>query len=248
MARKLRVYSESGYMHVISRGVAKQTIFENEMDYKYFVRLIRIHSEETDVKIVAYCLMSNHFHILLHSEGDNVSQFMHRLSTSYSKYFNGKYDRVGHLFQDRFRSENVNDERYFMTVFRYIIRNPEKAGICKTEHYKWHSLYRMDSINKFVDISLPVSLAGGFDKLKEFVLMANDDSCLEFENVITDEQAAQMMKEMLHISNCQEILELDVDDISDSVKRLTTAGISQRQLQRITGITRYKLQRLLEGK
>ncbi len=107
------------------------------MDYKYFLKLLRRFSEECNVTLVAYCLMENHVHLLVNDlHSNNISKFMQKIGVTYSGYYNRKYDRSGHLFQDRFRSETVEDERYLLTVFRYILNNPKKAGICPASSYR----------------------------------------------------------------------------------------------------------------
>ena len=88
-----------------------------------------------------YCLMENHMHMLLDDQNGNLDVFMKKLGVSYVAYYNRKYCRVGRLIQDRFKSEPVETEVYFSTVFRYILQNPEKAHVCKTRDYIW-SLYK----------------------------------------------------------------------------------------------------------
>lgn len=77
-------------------------------------------SKETGVSICAYCLMENHVHLLVHDMGTDTSKLMKKIGVSYSAYYNGKCERSGHLFQDRYRCENINDDRYYMTVRPYI--------------------------------------------------------------------------------------------------------------------------------
>ena len=120
MPRMARTMSVSGYMHVVVRGIGKQILFEETKDYEHYLERLERYSLETGVKVCAYCLMGNHVHILLHGELASIALLMKKLGVSYSGYYNRKYDRSGHLFQDRYRSEPVNDERYLLTVFRYM--------------------------------------------------------------------------------------------------------------------------------
>ena len=139
MPRHARQMSTSGYMHIITRGIGRQLLFEEPEDYQHYLKALDRYCTETHVNVCAYCLMENHVHLLVYGETEQIILLMKKLGVSYSFYFNRKYDRVGHLFQDRYRSEPVEDDAYLLTVFRYILRNPCKAGICKASEYPWSS-------------------------------------------------------------------------------------------------------------
>ena len=115
MPRTARQFSHSGYMHVIIRGNGKQILFEDYEDHYFFLSILKRYCEETEVRILAYCLMENHVHLLVHDLEGNTSQMMKKIGVSYSGYYNRKYERTGHLFQDRFRSELIEDEAYLLT-------------------------------------------------------------------------------------------------------------------------------------
>ncbi|ETB64075.1 TPA: hypothetical protein DIC38_00855 [Candidatus Nomurabacteria bacterium] len=135
--------------HIYNRGVNKMNIFIDHNDYDRFMKLMYVSNSTTNKKftdietspgkawtlekdsdlvdIVSYCLMPNHFHFILREKIENgISIFMHRLSTSYSMYFNKKYDRNGALFQGKFKSEHINNDNYFKYLFSYIHLNPIK--------------------------------------------------------------------------------------------------------------------------
>ncbi len=113
MPRRARSMSASNYMHVIVRGNGKQLLFEDTNDYRYYLRKLEFYCMDTEVLVCAYCLMDNHVHLLVKGELKSISLLMKKLGVSYSWYYNKKYDRVGHLFQDRFKSEPIEDEAYF---------------------------------------------------------------------------------------------------------------------------------------
>ena len=121
MARKPRKKSESQIYHIILRGNNRQDIFYNDTDRLFMLSRIEKYSEQTNIEIYAYCLMDNHIHLLVGKANPNLSKFVQKLATSYAMYFNRKYDRCGHLFQGRFKSEPVETDEYFQTVFRYIL-------------------------------------------------------------------------------------------------------------------------------
>ena len=160
MARTARIPGESGYMHIITRGIGRQLLFEEEKDNYYYISLLRKYSEETHIKINAYCLMENHVHLLVFDESDNIAEMMKKIGVCYSKYFNLKYDRTGHLFQDRFKSENIDSEIYLLKVFRYILKNPQNAGVCMVSEYKWNSYCLYGRKDTFVDTSFLKSIIG----------------------------------------------------------------------------------------
>ena len=140
MPRQARRKSESGIYHIILRGINQQQIFEDEEDSRRFLETLSKYKEQCGYEIYAYCLMGNHVHILLKEGKENLTLVLKRIAGSYVYWYNWKYHRSGHLFQDRFKSEPVEDDAYFLTVIRYIHQNPVKAGICRNvDGYKFSS-------------------------------------------------------------------------------------------------------------
>ncbi len=138
MPRSARMKSKTGIYHVMLRGINRQDIFEDEEDYMKMLSclegLVKRRDENGQLQpplctIYAYCLMSNHIHLLVRERDNNLSEIVKRIGVVYAYYFNKKYGRYGHLFQDRFKSESVETSAYFLTLLRYIHQNPLKAGI-----------------------------------------------------------------------------------------------------------------------
>lgn len=121
------------------RGNEKKNIFLDDEDKSIFINTIYQKKEDNAFCLYAYCIMDNHVHLVIKEHNDSISRIMKRIGTSYANYFNKKYKRVGHVFQDRYKSEAIENESYLLSVIRYIHRNPVKAGICKIEEYKWSS-------------------------------------------------------------------------------------------------------------
>jgi len=144
MARKARRdnQSKSGFYHCYSRGNRKQAIFKNDIDYKHFLSLIGEHSGRCKVEIHAFCLMPNHFHLLLRaSDVDVMAQFFHRLVGQYTLRTNKIYDEVGHLFQGRYQADPVETDLYVLEASRYIHNNPKDLNLNQPmESYPWSSL------------------------------------------------------------------------------------------------------------
>ena len=140
MPRYQRILSKTGTYHVMMRGNERKNLFLDEEDKQRFLETLFIKKKETGFFLYAYCLMDNHVHLLIKESEESLATTMKRVNASYAFYFNQKYHRVGHLFQDRFKSEPIEDERYLMAVTRYIHNNPVKAGMVeKLEQYKWSS-------------------------------------------------------------------------------------------------------------
>jgi putative transposase len=129
MARKERKKSRSGIYHIMLRGINRQTIFEDEEDKRKFLETLKKYKDVSKYQLYSYCLMDNHVHLLIREMDETIAEAIKRISSSYVYWYNLKYERVGHLFQERFKSERVESEVYFLTVLRYIHQNPLKAGL-----------------------------------------------------------------------------------------------------------------------
>ena len=139
MPRQFRTLSSSKIYHIIFKGIDDTNIFYTSEDKSTFLEKIKLSKKEFPFKIYAYCLMNNHVHLIIEAESNMLSKSMKSLLIRYVYYFNKTYQRKGPLFQNRFYSKNVENQDYFLSVCRYVHRNPEKAGIAKTEKYKWSS-------------------------------------------------------------------------------------------------------------
>ena len=123
------------------RGNERKPVFLDEEDKNKFVKIMLQKRETTTSKLYAYCVMDNHVHMAIHEieSGQPLDVLMKRIGISYAVYFNKKYKRVGHVFQDRFRSEVIEEEDYLLSVIRYIHQNPVKAGLPAGKEYAWSS-------------------------------------------------------------------------------------------------------------
>ena len=246
MPRKPRIASCSGYMHVITRGVNKQQIFAEPMDYKYFLKRLREYCIDTEVKVCAFCLMNNHVHLLLRGEKDSISVLMKKIGVSYSYYFNSKYNRVGHLFQDRYRSEPVDDDRYFFTVFRYILNNPQKAGICSASKYGWSSYWEYYNPPEYMDFSHVKQFLDTGESYRRFIGTENDDSCMEYDEKHDDSWAEGIIREYVPEEKDQKGLKsLDKKERFDLLKKIHGRGVSLRQIERLTGVSRPTIKKAI---
>ncbi len=141
MPRKPRI-EIAGYYHVVNRGVEQRVIFKEKEDYKKFEELLCTYAPSYGITIHNYCLMSNHYHLLIEIEKETLSKFMRQINMNYAIYFNKKYKRSGHLWQGRFKSWYVTDDAYLYTLILYIEQNPLKAKMVKKiEEYQYSTAH-----------------------------------------------------------------------------------------------------------
>jgi len=252
--RIARLRSSTGIYHIILRGNNRQAIFEDEEDYQRFLQILHKYRDICDFRIYAYCLMSNHLHLLIRQMAEPIETIMRRICSSYVLWFNKKYERIGYLFQDRYKSEPVEDERYFRTVIRYIFWNPVKAGIVPSvQDYKWMNY--MDyagSGNSTTDVH---EVLGFLDPhrerarkfLVEFINQKNEDNCLDISNRTrtTDTEARRIILKHCKVERATDLQKMDIAIRNQYINELRKGyGISIRQIERITGISRGVIQRV----
>lgn len=228
------------------RGINQQDIFEDDEDRHRFVETLARFKKETDFEIYAYCLMNNHIHLLVREKEVEISKILKKIGTSYVYYFNWKYERNGHLFQDRYKSEIVENDEYLCAVIRYIHQNPVKAGISTLEEYKWSSYNNY--INKFgiVDTQFFLGILAeekneAIKRYIRYMKEPNEDKCLEVDNQIklTDEKARERIKQIGNLISISDIQKLDIESRNKILREAKEIeGISVLQISRITGVNR----------
>ncbi len=194
MPRKPREKNTEAIYHIICRSISETMLFRDDEDKDYYLELLKLNSSKYNCSVYGYCLMSNHLHIHLDPKGYDISSFMHSINTSYVIYFNKKYDRHGHLFQDRFQSKIVNSDGYNLVLSAYIHNNPKdiEGYIGREEEYKYSSYGIYLGIRKdvygLVDMSFIQSLFGIKNKrrficrYKEFVSRNDGDNSVDKYN------------------------------------------------------------------
>ena len=194
MARQARQLSKSGYLHLIVRGIGKQILFEDREDRLYFLSILERFCTETGVRMLAYCLMENHVHLL--------------------------------------------------AVFRYILTNPEKAGLGFAADYEWSSFSLYGETDSFVDTSLFSALIGSRDEYIAFLYEGKDDDCMEYESPKRDEEWAKaVIRKHLHAESGTVLQSYDRERRDAAIRELKSQGLSIRQLERLTGINRGVIQK-----
>ena len=223
------------------RGINGQQIFEDDEDCEKFLQVLKDCKAISGYKLYAYCLMGNHIHLLLQEEKEPLELLMKRIATRFVYWYNIKYRRTGHLFQDRFKSEPVENDAYFLTVLRYIHQNPLKAGLCKNVQNYVNSSY-----NAYFKNSDLIDRAFAFEiiSMDEFEKFNNEravDICLDVEDnpriKVTDEQAKNMIEKISKCKTVAEFQQLGVGSRDKYLKKMRESGLSIRQISRLTGVS-----------
>ena len=244
MPRQARCYNGGEYFHVMVRGNNRQNIFLDDEDRQRFLDTMRRFSPETGVGILAWCLMSNHVHLLLKAEG-MPDLFMKKLGCSYVPYFNRKYGKVGHLFQDRYKCETVRDDKYMLAVIRYIHMNPEKANICRMSEYKWSSYREYLEKSKKPGNDLILEMLGGAEGYLRFMETPDADAFMDDGNRLTEQEAMEKFSELFP-AGASAVQGLPRDERNRAVIKLSEAGLTAAQICRITGVGKNMVYRALK--
>ncbi len=141
MSRRKRLFLEGFTLHLTQRGNNKCVTFQAESDYEIFLCFLRLAMRRYDIRIHAYALMSNHFHLMVTPQSPTaLPRAMQSLGRRYVRYYNDRYDRTGTLWQGRYRTALITDERYWLTCMRYVEMNPVRAGLAASpDLYRWCS-------------------------------------------------------------------------------------------------------------
>lgn len=249
MARPARQRSQSGTYHIVMRGINRQDIFYDDEDYQHFLEIIeRVKTDRFEV--FGYCLMSNHVHLLIHEKSEEISQIMKRIGSSYTWWYNRRYERTGHLFQGRYGSECVEDDRYLLAVIRYIHQNPAKAGIVsKAEDYRWSSIHaylgRYEYPKGLTDVDFILGLfaperARAIRRFRDYMKTETQETCLdnEVKPRKTDDEVKQEIETILDgtpVSALQSMEKTKRDELLRRIKAIE--GATQRQIARVTGLS-----------
>lgn len=237
MPRAKRTYSESGYSHIVTRGSSRQILFEDDMDYKVFVRYMYEFSKNTNIKIICFALMPNHVHILIKDNDALVSQFMHVLLGWYATYYNKKYDSTGHLFENRYKYNAIEDDRYLLGAVRYILQNPLKAGLTRKLDYKWSSYSSYFNPDSFVDTEIIENFYPQPYDYINFLKCSELDYYFDLKTISkNDEYVRWLIKEKYRVSNAKQIKTLQRTKRDKIIKELIQNGMSVKQLSRLAGI------------
>ena len=247
MPRRKRTVSESGVYHVMLRGINRQRIFEDDDDRESLLDSLDRSLEKSGARLFGWCLMNNHMHLLLKEGREPVGSMVKRMATGYVRHYNVKNGRVGALFQDRFRSEAVPDDRYFLTVVRYIHQNPVKAKLCRhCSEWKYSSCNEYLGEAKHTDTALLFSMMSP-ERFKEWTDEPNNDLCLDIggqtRRRLSDED---IKKQLLHLTGADSVSQFQAlakEEQEKALGKLKAKGATLKQLQAATGLSYYAIQK-----
>lgn len=240
MTRTARIISDSKLYHIVIRGNNRQILFEENEDYDSFLRMIRNCIKKYEVTVIAYVLMSNHVHLIIKDNNDNMSSFMKSVELRYARYFNKKYERVGALFQGRFFNIPIMNEIQLHNTVAYIIRNPERAGISDFRSYKWSSFHEYKSGQTLVTDTYY------FNKIMDNIFEYIDtvSVCKEKEKYkISDSEAKKIIRKLTGEESGTVIQKYDKAKRDSVIRELKNRRMSIRQIERLTGIGKGIIQR-----
>ena len=251
MARRARLRSNSQIYHIMLRGAEKQDVFIDDEDKKKIMQILMDKKQDNAFFVYAYCILANHIHLIIREGNDDISRILKRAATSYASYFNKKYSRSGHVFQDRFKSETVNDEQCLQSIIRFIHQNPENAGIADMDKYLWSSYREFVRLSTggLADYSYILGMISK-DRdlaLREFVKYSRIKGREEFLD-IAEEKEICLENVNDYIRNYLKNSTLTIEDLKKPESRkvrdaiiiylLNGSNLSRRNIAEILGINR----------
>ncbi len=263
MPRTARKTSSTGIYHVILRGINQQNIFEDEEDKTRFLFILQDTKKTCGYELYAYALMSNHVHLLLKTGDAPLEEIFKRIGGKYVYWYNLKYQRSGHLFQDRFKSEPVEDDEYLLTVICYIHYNPLRAGLSDSLDYKYSSFadyfetgdgsvsQGLETQNRplsqpITDTTYPLQTFGA----QRFIAFHDAPTArcvMEINELtkpyVTEEQARRILIKLCGAESTADFQRLPQAEQAEIIALARKKGVSIRQLNRLTGLSRGMIER-----
>lgn len=259
MPRPLRKVSETGIYHVMSRGSRRKVIFHSSEDKQRFINIMINKKMNGSFSLYGYCIMDNHYHLLIKEEKENLPTIMKMINAAYAIYYNEKYEGIGHVFQDRYRSEAIDNDLYLLGAIRYIHNNPIKAGMEKRiQDYAWSSYqqyFYYKSDNELINIHFVLNmLSNDFEKSVEMFNEFNntDNQDMYLEDYCEKEEENKVKNYIEQIINENEI---SMDDLlnkgefvqirNSTIKHIkSTSILSISKIANITGLSRSVITRI----
>lgn len=252
MPRHARKISSTQTYHVVIKGADRQLLFEESKDYLKYLEILEYYKEKFQFELYAYCLMSNHVHLLIHHPvTTSLESIFRHINTTYATWFNLKYQRTGFVQDGRYFSEPVETDDYLLTVVRYIHYNPTKAGLEKSpgSGYPWSSYNDYQRVSTgLTDTNLVLKM---FDSREHFFTLHNivpDDDCFDihkFRKRIPDDVAKDIILQNCNCSSVTDFQNLPLTERNRNIALLHEKGLSVRQLNRLTGTPRGVIERII---
>ena len=241
MSGNARMKSSTGIYHIMLRGNNKQTIFFDEEDYGKFFTLLSEKMKQNSLFLYAWCLMPNHFHLLIKEKNETLAEIFRSVLTAFIKWYNAKYGRTGHVFEDRFKSQPVEDPTYFLRVFRYIHRNPLEAFLCeRMEDYPYSSYAYYFRSGRYQSGDIIWNLMEKDDLERyHFEKDENLSDFLDIEEVEkrSNEKVIAMVEQSGYVDKISSVKLLPRKERTKVIEMMLKAGVSYRRINALTGVS-----------
>lgn len=252
MPRNKRLQANSKIYHVVVKGLDRQLLFEEPKDFKKYLALLEFYKSECSFEIFAYCLMSNHIHLLIRISDTSLETIFRRLNTAYAGWFNMKYDRTGFVQDGRYYSEPVETKSYLLSALRYIHQNPVKAGLEKKcgSYYPWTSYqdYVHSTDSSLTDTTFILKLIGGVTEFRNWHEIYSEEAPSELvptRKRLPDDVAKDIIRQECGCSFTAAFQEFTITERNQHLNSLHKKGLSIRQLNRLTGVSRGIIERVI---
>lgn len=249
MPRKARKTTESNYSHLIVQGINKEYIFQNKEWKEEYIKILKDKMEDTNVEILAYCIMDNHAHFLIYYEKiEDLSSLMRKVNTTYAMRYNKVNKRVGFVFRDRFFIQPILNEKQLCNCLVYIHKNPIKAGICSKMQD-----YRYSSYKEYISKKILITYNG-----IELVFGSKNKYIEQFKAIHNEKQEIKDIKDIIDYEyNVEELLEIYENEIKENLEEKQIefgnllleirqkCGMSLREMSKLFNINKDKLNRYI---
>lgn len=228
------------------RRSGRQILFEDDSDRTAFLATTSRVLDEEGLELLAWCLMDNHVHLVVCDHYDSLSRAMKRINVSYALRLNRKSGHVGHIFQGRFLSKPIDSDLYLLEVIRYVHNNPVEAHISSASDYPWSSFAEYAYGRKgMTSTELVLDMLDGPEGFVEFVTQGTPKDAPELLGRVSETDELLARANEVIGSDASEIGQLPKAQRDEKVRQLGAAGLSIRQIERVTGIGRNTVSRAL---
>jgi len=245
MPRGMRVKSRTGIYHIMCRGNNKQDIFIGDGDMNKYYYLLSDAKKKYDFDLYAFCFMSNHIHMVVREKTDSISEIMRCINSGYGVFINRKHERVGHVFQGRFRSEPIEADSYLLSAVRYVHNNPVKACMVDSpEKHYWNSYRGYIDGKEFAEILDAEYVLKYFgegrrtESLGGFIRFSRKDDDILLCDIEEDlDREKKVYKNMVGSNPSEETIE-------KAVRYMISLGYTKSKVKEVTGRTDYAVRKM----
>ena len=246
MPHQARKKSETGFYHVVPKGIADQLIFQDGADRELYLKLLAEAKEEYQIILHAYVLMSNHTHLLVQDPNDALGDAMKYVHERYGMYYSGKIGRTGGIFRKPYWSEAIGTDAHFLCAVRYIHANPAAAGICAASSYDYSSAKDYLGRKGIADTGMALDMLGGREGFIEWSQSAKSTFHAfpgsKLTGHLSDSEALVICQAIMRCANTS-LVGASADERAMTVRMLNERGLNVSQMARITGLGRSTVQR-----